>query len=270
MRLAPGTFLGDRVKTRAAGDFMLTEYNYGAGVRLRRHSHEQAYFSFVLSGSYAEQCLSRCVQCQGETMLYHPPEEDHSDRFGGNGARLFSIEVGPEWIKKLHRFDLVIDRPLWLSEKIVPSLSWRAYRAFLDPQPRSALVMESASIELLYQLPWKNPHPPDSGAAPWLRRAADILHSEYRDPFSLHAVAVRVGAHPVHLARTFRRRFGMTMGEYVRRLRLSHALEALGNSNSSLADIAEQAGFADQSHLGRVVRAVTGMTPLQIRNSRNG
>jgi AraC family transcriptional regulator len=266
MKLAPGTFLGIRVKTRSIAGFTLTEYRYNAGTRLGRHSHEQAYFSFLLGGSYVERCFSKSVQCQGGTTLFHPPSEDHSDTFGTHGALLFSLEIAPEWVKRLQEYELNTDEPLTLAMSLVSALSWRAYRAFSDPHPRSDLLLEAAAIELLCQLPWKRSNVPEAQAPPWLRQAVEILHAEFRNPFSLTAIARRVGTHPVHLARTFQRRHGTTMGEYVRRLRISCAVEALGKREISLSAIAAQAGFADQSHLGRIFKASTGMTPLQFRN----
>jgi AraC family transcriptional regulator len=213
-----------------------------------------------------EQCLSKPVQCPGETTLYHPPGEDHSDTFGAHGALLFSLEIAPEWIKRLQGYELKTEDPLTLTTNLVSALNWRAYRAFSDPHPRSDLILEAAAIELLYQLPWKRSHEPEARVTAWLRQAVEILHDEFRDPFSLTVIARRVGTHPVHLARTFQRRYGMTMGEYVRRLRISCAAEALCGSEIPLSLIAAQAGFADQSHLGRIFKAATGMTPLQFRN----
>jgi AraC family transcriptional regulator len=269
MRLAPGTFLGTRIKTRSIAGFTLTEYRYNGGTRLGRHSHERGYFSFVLGGSYVERCLSKTIQCQGETTLYHPPGEDHSDTFGTHGALLFSLEIAPEWIKRLQGYELKTEEPLTMAS-LVSALSWRAYRAFSDPRPQSDLILEAAAIELLYQLPWKRSHVPEARATAWLIKAVEILHDEFRDPFSLTAVARRVGTHPVHLARTFQRRHGMTMGEYVRRLRISCAVEALCRREIPLSAIAAQAGFSDQSHLGRIFKAATGMTPLQFRNKNAG
>jgi AraC family transcriptional regulator len=268
MKLAPGFFLGIGVKTRAISGFTLTEYRYRAGTLLGRHSHEQAYFSFVLGGSYVERCLSKPVECRGGTTLYHPAGEDHSDTFGNCGGHLFSLEIAPEWTKKLRGYELKTEEPLTLTASRVSALSWRAYRAFSDPHPRSDLILEAAAMELLYQLPWKRSPALEAQMPPWLRQAVEILHAEFRSPFSLATVARRVGTHPVHLARTFRRHYGMTMGEYARRLRISCAAEALCETENSLSAIAAQAGFADQSHLGRIFKATTGMTPLQFRNAR--
>jgi AraC family transcriptional regulator len=76
-----------------------------------------------------------------------------------------------------------------------------------------------------------------------------------------------VGTHPVHLARTFRRHYHMTMGDYLRQVRISYAMNALRGDNL-VSDIAAQAGFSDQSHLGRIFKTVTGTTPRQFRLSQ--
>jgi AraC-like DNA-binding protein len=63
----------------------------------------------------------------------------------------------------------------------------------------------------------------------------------------------------------FRRNQGCTVGEYVRRLRLDFAVDALVNPHSSLAEVASAAGFADQSHLTRTFRSYFGVTPSEYR-----
>ena len=65
----------------------------------------------------------------------------------------------------------------------------------------------------------------------------EILHAEFCRPFSLAAIAQRVGAHPVQLARAFRRSHRMTVGQYVRKLRVDYAMNALAGGES-LSEIA--------------------------------
>ena len=71
--------------------------------------------------------------------------------------------------------------------------------------------------------------------------------------------------HPVLLARAFRTYFGTSPGRYLRRLRLDWAAAELLATQRRLADIALQAGFADQSHFTRAFRRHTGLTPGQYR-----
>ena len=59
----------------------------------------------------------------------------------------------------------------------------------------------------------------------------------------------------------------MSVGEYRRRRRLDYARRKLADPRLSLAEVAIDAGFADQSHLTRAFRRVTGVTPGQYRAS---
>jgi AraC family transcriptional regulator len=65
----------------------------------------------------------------------------------------------------------------------------------------------------------------------------------------------------VHLARAFRTRYGVSVGEYGRRLRLEWAAAEVARSDTPLALIAARAGFADQSHFTRVFKQHIGATP---------
>jgi AraC family transcriptional regulator len=65
----------------------------------------------------------------------------------------------------------------------------------------------------------------------------------------------------------FRAACGQPPHRYVRKRRLDLAERLIAGSQSSLAAIAATAGFSDQSHLNRVMRAERGRTPGQYRRS---
>jgi AraC-like DNA-binding protein len=79
-----------------------------------------------------------------------------------------------------------------------------------------------------------------------------------------------VDRHPTHVARAFRREYGVTVAEYARRLRLDWAQAQLALEDAPLARIAIEAGFADQSHFTRAFRRHTGMTPGRYRARLQG
>lgn len=74
-----------------------------------------------------------------------------------------------------------------------------------------------------------------------------------------------MGVHRVHLARTFRRHFGTTVGAYRRRLSLERAEREIAEGCMELGRIALRSGFYDQSHFNRHFRRATGMTPGRFR-----
>jgi AraC family transcriptional regulator len=92
----------------------------------------------------------------------------------------------------------------------------------------------------------------------------ELLHERAPAAPSLADLAAEAGVHPAHLSRAFRRRFGMTVCEYSRKLRLEWAAARLIEERS-LAQIAVEAGFADQSHFTRSFRRHFGVTPGRYR-----
>lgn len=81
----------------------------------------------------------------------------------------------------------------------------------------------------------------------------------------LRDVAEARNISPSDLTRRFALAFGMNPNRYRQHARVQAALRLLAETGASLAQIAAQAGFSDQSHLGRALRAATGCTPNQLR-----
>ena len=111
--------------------------------------------------------------------------------------------------------------------------------------------------------------PPAATAPPrprWLQRALELVHARSAEPLGLAALAQSAGVHPVYFVRAFRAHVGATPGAYLRRLRVDRAAAKLIASEESIAGIALDTGFSDQSHLTRVFRAALGITPAQYRD----
>ena len=66
------------------------------------------------------------------------------------------------------------------------------------------------------------------------------------------------------LERAFRERFGQSPGAVGRIARLQRAVALIGRG-SPLATVAAESGYADQPHLTREARALTGLTPAELR-----
>jgi AraC-like DNA-binding protein len=101
------------------------------------------------------------------------------------------------------------------------------------------------------------------------RSLADAAHEALAaDPGrSLPALAADLGVSAHHLSRIFRAAAGHTLSRHRMRLRVRAALERLAGGERSLARLAADLGFADQSHLCRVIRSETGHTPSALRRA---
>ncbi|MEZ5499124.1 MAG: helix-turn-helix transcriptional regulator [Steroidobacteraceae bacterium] len=88
------------------------------------------------------------------------------------------------------------------------------------------------------------------------------------DPFrrwSLTDLASAASVSPYHLARLFRRLVGMSVFEFVLRIRITHALSLVLDSDADLATVAVDSGFAHHSHLTARFRQILGCTPRELR-----
>jgi AraC-like DNA-binding protein len=84
---------------------------------------------------------------------------------------------------------------------------------------------------------------------------------------SLPDLAATLRVSPHHLSRSFRAITGHTISRHRMRLRARAALERLAEGDHNLTRLAADLGFADHSHLCRVLRAEAGHTPSALRHA---
>jgi AraC family transcriptional regulator len=126
-------------------------------------------------------------------------------------------------------------------------------------------LREDLGVELIAQI-LRRLQGRDGAPPPWLARIRDRIQDAPL-PVSVATLAAEVGVHRVHLARAFREHFGRSVTAHMQRIRLRHARRLLADPDRSLADVAMSAGFADQSHMTRAIRAALGTTPGRIRRA---
>ena len=107
------------------------------------------------------------------------------------------------------------------------------------------------------------------GLSPALKnRICEFIETHLSEKVSLDALSSMAGLSPHHFARAFQQSLGMPPHRYLLRRRLEHVEKMLRDTQLPLAQIAQVAGFSDQSHLARHFRRVTGMPPSVARGRR--
>jgi AraC-like DNA-binding protein len=122
---------------------------------------------------------------------------------------------------------------------------------------------------MMVMRPWRG-SPRDLGAGPGAGRAVQAIR---RSPGKSHEVpelARQAGLSPRQLQRRFRELFGVGVKEFVIRARVQAAADALVSGVASIADVALEGGFYDQSAFTRHFRKRTGMTPARYRRRHVG
>ncbi len=104
--------------------------------------------------------------------------------------------------------------------------------------------------------------------SPVVQRVEEItvyLASRYQNEMTVDEVASAAGLHPKYLLTLFRRTCGMTLWQYVTRLRLAHAQRLLLATNRTVLDIALEAGFGSASAFYQAFRKYEGRSPVEFR-----
>ncbi|HKC63075.1 MAG TPA: AraC family transcriptional regulator [Pyrinomonadaceae bacterium] len=244
---------------------MLLESLYPPGLRQPRHTHVQASFSFVLAGSYVESFGRRQQTRQPSTIIFHPPQESHSVDYGSEAVRILSVGVDFKRLDHIREHSIVLDSPSSYRTETIAWLARRIYREFGRMDAASSLAIEGLVLEILAEASRNLESASERKSPRWIERAREFLHDNFSEPLVLEDIAKSAGVHTVHLARVFRREFGCTIGEYVRRLRVEYACQKISSTELSLSEIALMAGFADQSHLTKTFRNFFGLTPSEYR-----
>ena len=91
------------------------------------------------------------------------------------------------------------------------------------------------------------------------------IEEHFAKPISMADMAALAGLSASHFNRRFRQLLRMTPMQYLRAIRVQAAQRLLTTTSKSIADIALEAGYNDQSHLTRRFREVTGMNPAAYR-----
>jgi AraC-like DNA-binding protein len=187
-----------------------------------------------------------------ETLAFYLPRivlDEFTDEAGARRVSDFSCQPG------------IID-------PVMAHLGATLLPAFERPKEASSLFVDHVTLALLTHLCGR--YGGTSADAPYrkggmtqlqLRRAKEFLVKHVQ----LFDVARACGLSRGHFTKSFRVATGLTPYQWLQRYRVDTAKHILLNSTTSIADIAAECGFADQSHLTRVFSRLTGDSPAAWR-----
>lgn len=254
--------------TEIAG-FRVVEGRHAAGSAIPWHVHDGPTICFVLRGRFLEGFRGHTIDCEPAMLKVTPAGERHYNRFDWGDTQGLMVEVSRERYETLQPHASILDQLIHMRGGVPAVLAQRIHRELAAVDTAAPLAMEGLLLELIASISRRRGS--RNGPVPrWVRDAQEILRARMADGVPLAELASLVGAHPVTLTRGFRRSFGCSVGEYLRRLRIERAVDRLARSDLPLAQIALEAGFADQSHFSNLFRRRTGMSPSSYRRSVRG
>jgi len=133
-----------------------------------------------------------------------------------------------------------------IADELNTALAVRIVRLFVDPSAINLAPSNGLSRERL-------------------RRVCDYIEAHLDDRLTLTEVAGVACLSPYHFSRSFKQAVGVGPRRYIVQRRVARAKTLLRRTNQPLSWVAQEAGFADQSHLTAEFRRQIGVTPGQFR-----
>ena len=96
-----------------------------------------------------------------------------------------------------------------------------------------------------------------------VRRTAQIIQRDIFKPVRVADIADELEVSRGYLSNSFREQTGMTLKDYIIKMKIREAKGLIENSNKTLISISTALGFSSQSHFTRAFKKETGMTPKE-------
>jgi AraC family transcriptional regulator len=191
-----------------------------------------------------------------------------------DGVRRIMIELRPDRLadpllaEQLHRAPL--QTQLEFRDDGLAAVLRSIVREVAAGCPNGALYAESLSLGIALRLQQRGSGAPCSRergklSAVQAQRIEELVRSQLAKPISLRTLADAAGFSSAQFVRLFKNTFGCTPHHYVLRTRLARSRDLVLGSSLPLATIADEAGFASQSHMTSAFVRAYKTPPGQMR-----
>jgi AraC family transcriptional regulator len=239
----------------------VSERIYQPGIRLTFGGHDDAYFCFLLDGALSE---GPNIYSSGR-VIFFPDGKTHSVEIVRH-CRCFVVQVGARLLSRLQSSAFRSHEAISLATWEATWLAWRLYSEFLKRASARELRIEAIILQLLALAARSSREKRDGRESLWLKRVRQLIDGQNPRDYRLSELASVAGVHRVHLVREFRKHYGTTIGEHMRKVRMDYAYQLLGQTKLPLREVAAACRFADQSHFTKQFKKLSGLTPAEFRN----
>jgi len=230
------------------------------------HVHDETRIVVVVDGSFDEQSAKQSRRCEPGFAIFRPAGEVHSERYDTGGGTYVSVALSPEACDDPPLRDVLARLGPYVRSPVLRALGSRLADEILHADRWSALSVQGLSLEIVAAMGRRRAD--QHGRQPrFIASVCEMLHNDRSRHWTLDGISAATDVAASNVSRSFRRHVGMSIGDYLRSLRVQEARRLIVSTERTLADIAAETGFSDQSHLTRSFRRVLGIAPSTYRQT---
>lgn len=238
-----------------------------------RHSHDVFSIGAITAGTstYLHEKTSQIVT-QGSVVLMNPGAVHACNPIADLPWSYLMLYVDSQWLGELQ--DQLLDTPGSGFQPLTATSSTDAalysglvnlYQVLVDPS-LDTLHKQCTALSFFTLMQQRLGSAPHSLDKPMHRveQAARFIDAHFSQPIKLDDLCAAASLSASYLIRAFEQRYHMTPHAYLINRRIQHARNQL-RKGRLIADVAHEAGFADQAHLQREFKKHLAATPGQYR-----
>lgn len=216
--------------------------------------------SILLNGQIKESNGKETHYAKTASFVIKAADAQHNNLYGPKGARVLSVGISTSLADGI--FNTFMDRWQWFHGVSVTKSIFPLVKILKSDTSEIAIIegLTELFASLPPTLPSKVTLAPD-----WLSLLEERLLDEYDTNLQTAELAEWLDLHPVYLARVFRKFHHVSIQDFIQKKRIENVINNIASTPTSLAHLAFDNGFADQSHLNRVFKKWTGSSPGQFR-----
>jgi AraC family L-rhamnose operon regulatory protein RhaS len=246
------------------------------------HTHHFSELALVIKGKGVHKYQGDEREIHRGDILFIPPGHLHG-YFKGNNLTVYNllfreheIPLFPGDLINMEGYHALCHADGVIRQQVSGTEGIRLDRAILDEMEKmldrlnqelslSLSGWQTGSLSLFFQIfITLCRHITGVNSSPRLIKGGEIMvfmENNYSQDLSLEQLADKAVMSVSSFQRFFRENFGTSPMGYLRELRLKKAALSLEEGRSSLAQVAQDCGFYDASHFGRLFKQYWGVTP---------
>jgi AraC family transcriptional regulator len=221
------------------------------------HYHDTSHISFVVQGGLLDKRQTWEVErLPGELLFFHAGEP-HQTIIKSFPTKHINLAIKDKFLQDNLASETALESAV-VKNPNAKFIMLKIYQELFSEDVFSNCSVKMLLLNLIHtnsKIEPKNTHPG------WVNIVAELTRGKWNESLTLKDLSEAAGVHPITISKHFPKYFSCTFGEYMRRLKIERSLYFLKDSTFSLAEIAVECGFSDQSHFIRTFKQLTGFLP---------